>query len=221
MKKIFLTIIIFALVASCRSNSKGELIGVKGKKWHPEKPYGMSLIPGGAFIMGKSDDDIADIQDAPTRTVSISPFYMDETEITNSEYRQFVHWVRDSILRINLADEAFAFSKTLENDENGIGAFAYKTADTTDLTPYQKYMFEEYGKDVIDRNIELIFDKDEYPDVAYARVMDEMYLSADDTHNGQRTWDVKQFLFDYSYFDSEAAARDKNAPRSSIFIHLC
>jgi len=139
---------------------------------------------------------------------------MDETEITNSEYRQFVHWVRDSILRINLAEEAFVFSKTLENDENGIGAFAYKTADTTDLTPYQKYMFEEYGKDVIDRNIELIFDKDEYPDVAYARVMDEMYLSADDTHNGQRTWDVKQFLFDYSYFDSEAAARDKNAPRS-------
>ncbi len=214
MKKIFLTIMIFALVTSCRSNSKGELIGVKGKKWHPEKPYGMSLIPGGAFIMGKSDDDIADIQDAPTRTVSISPFYMDETEITNSEYRQFVHWVRDSIIRINLAEEADINSKTLENDENGIGAFAYKTADTTDLTPYQKYMFEAYGEDVIDRNIELIFDKDEYPDVAYARVMDEMYLSPDDTYNGQRTWDVKQFLFDYSYFDSEAAARDKNAPRS-------
>ena len=214
MKKIFLTIIIFALVTSCRSNSKGELIGVKGKKWHPEKPYGMSLIPGGAFIMGKSDDDIADIQDAPTRTVSISPFYMDETEITNSEYRQFVYWVRDSILRINLAEEAFGLSKTPDNDENGIGAFAYKTADTTDLTPYQKYMFEEYDEDVIDRNIELIFDKDEYPDVSYARVMDEMYLSPDDTYNGQRTWDVKQFLFDYSYFDSEAAARDKNAPRS-------
>ena len=218
MKKIFLTIIIFALVTSCRSNSKGELIGVKGKKWHPEKPYGMSLIPGGAFIMGKSDDDIADIQDAPTRTVSISPFYMDETEITNSEYRQFVYWVRDSILRINLAKEALFLNKTPENDENGIGAFAYKTADTTDLNPYQKYMFEAYGDDVIDTDIELIFDKDEYPDVAYAEVMDGMYLSSDDTHNKQRMWDVKQFLFDYSYFDSEAAARDKNAPRSDYII---
>ena len=29
---------------------------------------------------------------------------MDETEITNNEYRQFVHWVRDSILRYRLAE---------------------------------------------------------------------------------------------------------------------
>jgi hypothetical protein len=28
----------------------------------PEKPYGMTLVPGGAFIMGKSDDDVASIQ---------------------------------------------------------------------------------------------------------------------------------------------------------------
>ena len=35
---------------------------------------------------------------------------MDETEITNSEYRQFVEWVRDSIIRTKLANMA---------DENG------------------------------------------------------------------------------------------------------
>jgi formylglycine-generating enzyme required for sulfatase activity len=45
----------------------------------PEKPYGMTLVPGGAFIMGKSDDD-ASIQDAPTKTVTVRSFYM-ETEI--------------------------------------------------------------------------------------------------------------------------------------------
>jgi hypothetical protein len=38
--------------------------------------------------MGKSDDDVASIQDAPTKTVTVRS-YMDETE-TNSEYRQFV-----------------------------------------------------------------------------------------------------------------------------------
>ena len=46
----------------------------------------MTLIPGGAFVMGKSDDDLHGIQDAPTKTVSVALFYMDETEITNSEY---------------------------------------------------------------------------------------------------------------------------------------
>ena len=40
---------------SC-GNKRGELIGVKQKKWFPEKPYGMTLVEGGAFIMGKQDD---------------------------------------------------------------------------------------------------------------------------------------------------------------------
>ena len=106
MRKIFLITIVIAFVTSCGSKDKGELVGVKGKKWHPENPYGMSLVPGGAFVMGKSDDDIADVQDAPTRTVSVRSFYMDETEITNGEYRQFVSWVRDSIVRQALAVRA-------------------------------------------------------------------------------------------------------------------
>ena len=67
MKKFALLTAVLALLASCSSGDRGELVGVKGKKWHPEKPYGMTLVPGGAFIMGKSDDDLAGIQDAPTK----------------------------------------------------------------------------------------------------------------------------------------------------------
>ena len=69
MKK-FLNLIIIALIAfSCGSNgnlkkSKGELVGVKGNKYFAEKPFGMVLVPGGSFIMGKSDDDMPSIQDA-------------------------------------------------------------------------------------------------------------------------------------------------------------
>jgi hypothetical protein len=40
---------ILALLVSCgKSGDKGEL--VQGGKWHPEKPYGMTLVPGGAFL---------------------------------------------------------------------------------------------------------------------------------------------------------------------------
>ena len=219
MKKIFLITIIFAFITSCSSNGKGELVGVKGKKWHPEKPYGMSLVPGGAFIMGKSDDDIADVQDAPTRTVSISSFYMDETEITNSEYRQFVHWVRDSIIRLNLADMAEDKGKT-PDDESGIGAYAYISIDDEDLTPYQKYMIENYGDDErkINRDVDLIFEKDEYPDELYSEVMDNMYLPLEESYNGQRTWDVNQFEFEYTYMDIETAAKFKGVSRSDVTI---
>ena len=53
--------------------------------------------------MGKADDDLAGVNDAPTKTVTVRAFYMDATEITNSEYRQFVNWVRDSIVRMKVA----------------------------------------------------------------------------------------------------------------------
>ena len=112
MKKFALLTAVLALLASCNSGDRGELVGVKGKKWHPEKPYGMTIVPGGAFIMGKSDDDLAGINDAPTKTATVRAFYMDETEITNSEYRQFVNWVRDSILRTKLAIIADEFGLT-------------------------------------------------------------------------------------------------------------
>ena len=82
MKKFIAFAALSSLIFSCSSGDKGELVGVKGKKWHPEKPFGMSLVPGGSYIMGKSDDDLANIGDAPTKTVTVRSFYMDETEIT-------------------------------------------------------------------------------------------------------------------------------------------
>ena len=80
IKKILQLVTFAVIVFSCGSGglnkSKGELIGVKGKKYFPEKPYGMVLIPGGSYIMGKSDDDIASIEDAPTKTVTVRSFYI-------------------------------------------------------------------------------------------------------------------------------------------------
>ena len=216
MKKIVLITLILAFATSCGSKDKGELVGVKGKKWHPEKPYGMSLIPGGAFVMGKSDDDLVGIQDSPTKTVSVRSFYMDETEITNSEYRQFVFWVRDSILRYNLAEMADLEGKT--PDDEGIGEFAYLSSEEEDMTPYEKYMMDTYGDEQrkINNDVDLIFETDEYPDELYAEVMDNMYLPLEESYNGQRTWDVNQFEFEYSYMDIQRAANNRSLSRSDV-----
>src|SRR5699024_5985078 len=119
MKKfIALTTFVIFLV-SCNFGDRGELVKIKGKKWHPKKPYGMTLIPKNSFIMGKSDDDLFSAQDAPTKTVTVRSFYMDETEITNSEYRQFVKWVRDSITRLKLA--VLADEVGMRPGDGGIG----------------------------------------------------------------------------------------------------
>ncbi len=85
--------------SSCGLNSgNGELIGVQGRKpFKSVTPYGMVYVPSGSFLFGQSDQDIAYSMTSQNRQITISAFYMDETEVTNNEYRQFVHYVRDSI----------------------------------------------------------------------------------------------------------------------------
>src|SRR5215203_1457005 len=76
----------------------GQLHGVSpGSRYVLPKPPGMVYIPQGTFHMGPSDEDPAYAFSARNRSVSISGFWMDATEITNNEYRQFVYWVRDSV----------------------------------------------------------------------------------------------------------------------------
>lgn len=103
MKKVtlFCLVGLAVVLTSCGLNSgNGELVGVgKRAPFKPFIPYGMVYVPSGTFHMGQSDQDIAYSQVAHNRQVSISSFYMDETEITNNEYRQFTKYVMDSIMK--------------------------------------------------------------------------------------------------------------------------
>lgn len=76
----------------------GQLHGVApGTKPGLTKPLGMVYVPPGTFHMGPSDEDVNYAYTARNKQVSINGFWMDATEITNNEYRQFTNWVRDSI----------------------------------------------------------------------------------------------------------------------------
>ncbi len=78
--------------------SNGQLVGAPSNvKPSPTRPYGMIKIPQGTFHMGPSDEDLNYAFTSRNRQISINGFWMDVTEITNSEYKQFVNWVRDSI----------------------------------------------------------------------------------------------------------------------------
>jgi len=109
MKSLLLNLVslvlITVLVASCgksKSNkgvpSDGQLHGVTpGGKYNLPKPPGMVYVPQGTFHMGPSDEDMSYAFTARNKQISINGFWMDATEITNNEYRQFTQWVRDSI----------------------------------------------------------------------------------------------------------------------------
>ena len=238
MKKFIAFTAILTLLIGCgKSSDKGELVGVKGAKWHPEKPYGMTLVPGGSYIMGKSDEDIANVGDAPTKTVTVRSFYMDETEITNSEYRQFVEWVKDSTMRVRLAilaDESGIKpgatgkgAKVAKGKSSGsIGDFAFNDQDPAKMTAYDKYMYDNYysvGTDddpyagrKLNHKVKLIKSTKLYPDEYYTEVMDSMYLPIAESFNGLRTIDVNKLKFRYSWMDIQAAAKAKVGKRKDF-----
>lgn len=90
--------LLVVLVASCGKKESGELVGVLDRPaWKGINPYGMVYIPSGTFHAGPSDQDVSNTFVQRPKAISIQGFFMDDTEITNNEYRQFVYWVRDSL----------------------------------------------------------------------------------------------------------------------------
>jgi len=222
MKRVAFFALIMIILYSCGSNDRGELVGIDSKKkWFAEKPVGMALIPGGSFTMGKQDEDIVGTINSPTRTVTLQPYYMDETEITNDEYKQFVHRVRDSIIRTKLAYKAEEVELLSDGNANGtpltggIHDYAFKLIDTVNATPYEKYMFENYydlggsmdSLKSLNWDIDIEWKTSEYPDVHYVEVMDTLYLNKDEAIDGNRTFNPKHLNYKFTWFNSEEAAK--------------
>ena len=223
MKRYLVLLTLSLFIASCGSKNRGELIGVKQKKWFGEKPFGMTLIEGGAYIMGKSDEDIAQLQNAPARTVTVPSFYMDETEITNSEYRQFVYWVKDSIALSMLARKADELELG-EDNKDGIGEFAFQDADTSKLSEFQKYMRSNYydlDEDLyagraLNWDADLTWETEDYTDQNYAEVMDSLYLPPEQWYNGEIKLDVSKLVYSYTWFDAESAAAESKRTKKQF-----
>lgn len=109
MKQLSLKISAVALIvlaASCgKSGPGGQLVGAPtSMNYKAPVPLGMVYVPSGNLKMGSSDEDVLGRNDALVRNVQMTGFYMDATEISNAEYRQFTNWVRDSIAHVQLGD---------------------------------------------------------------------------------------------------------------------
>jgi gliding motility-associated lipoprotein GldK len=116
---------------------------------------------------------------------------MDETEITNGEYRQFVNWVRDSVVRENLARKAIAVlgdKPSEEQLEDGIGKYypnyTIPEENEDDKSGYQKYLDDQKLNTSLDADVslksqftlnwdvDLIWDRNEYDGLEYAQVIE-------------------------------------------------
>ena len=54
---------------------------------------GLVFVEGGTFSMGRVDQDVRYDWDNIPRRATVSSFYMDETEVTNVDYREYLYWI--------------------------------------------------------------------------------------------------------------------------------
>ncbi len=176
------------LLSSCfsgkGSSAGGEVTGVGGSAWAEPTPYGMVLIDRGSIAMGPSSDDSISGIKADPKGISVDAFWMDETEITNSKYKQFVFWVRDSIIRERLADPAFGGDEAFKIEEDREG---------NPITPYLNW-----SKPIPWRN----------PNEDEQRAIESVYRTNPIT--GQRELDPTQLNYRYEIYNHTAAAQLKN-----------
>ncbi|MDR0811366.1 MAG: SUMF1/EgtB/PvdO family nonheme iron enzyme [Paludibacter sp.] len=64
------------------------------KGFVPKTPPGMVAIEGGTFTMGERGEYITAPQDNSRRRVTVHSFYMDQYEVSNVEWREYVHWMQ-------------------------------------------------------------------------------------------------------------------------------
>ncbi len=106
MRSVFLLVIAFSMMAAC-SKKGGERSSSTGWKYNDQKwggfekldykgqVTGPNLVPveGGTFVMGLTEEDVPFQWNNEGRRVTVSSFYMDETEVSNIDYREYVYWL--------------------------------------------------------------------------------------------------------------------------------
>jgi formylglycine-generating enzyme required for sulfatase activity len=97
-----LAIILSIIAVSCgteRSSVTGWAYNDPDNGGFEKMPYeeqetgpGLVLIEGGSFSMGRNEDDVTYEWNNVPRRVTVSSFYMDETEVSNFSYLEYLWW---------------------------------------------------------------------------------------------------------------------------------
>ncbi|MBN1822170.1 MAG: SUMF1/EgtB/PvdO family nonheme iron enzyme [Prolixibacteraceae bacterium] len=185
MKKyllIGLALISAFVFTDCSNSGNGELVGVQNRgRWTEPSPYGMVNIRRGSVNIGPNDEDPA-MLGTPSRTFSVDAFWMDDTEITNNEYRQFVNWTRDRIARELLGEQFPEFLITEDRDGNPIDP------------PLINW----------DERIQ-------WDDPEYLMAMEDLFIPENERFFNKREIDSRKLFYDYWWIDYQQAARRSNS----------
>lgn len=186
---LLLLAVVALVVTSCMGGASramqngGEVTGSRSTSVMEPTPFGMIEVKRGYLHVGLDDNDSLWGTKVPTKDISVDGFWMDQTEVTNSMYRQFVEWVRDSIIRERLADPSYGGDETfkIEVDKNGDPVKPHLNWNKS--IPWKK------------------------PSEDQQRALESVYTFH--PIDGTKMLDVKQLNYRYEIFDYEKAALRK------------
>ena len=104
ISKVVLCFGIIVLFANCKGTDQSATTGwnYNDPEWggfesapgyEQMTPPGMVFIEGGSFVMGQTTDNVRYEWHNQPKRVTISSFYMDECEVTNQDYREYLYWL--------------------------------------------------------------------------------------------------------------------------------
>ena len=97
-----IVVIVLAFSTSCKKRSSVTNFKYNDAKWGGFEAHkfagqatgpNLVLVQGGTFVQGWSEQDVTFEYNNIARRVTVSSFYIDETEISNLQYREYVYWV--------------------------------------------------------------------------------------------------------------------------------
>jgi gliding motility-associated lipoprotein GldJ len=101
--KVSVLVFIILITGACKkegSRSTGWEYNNPKNGGFESKPYvgqqtgpGLVFIEGGTFAMGNTQDDVMFDWNNSPRRVTVTSFYMDETEVRNLDYQEYLYWL--------------------------------------------------------------------------------------------------------------------------------
>lgn len=234
------------IMAGCPGDT-GDLTGVLGRApWFHQNPPGMVYVKSGTFHTGQGTQDVFNSYLQPNKQMTITGFWMDESEITNNEYRQFVNYVVDSLQRELLKNwdktngddifvEEYAASEeniALNASEQKIPLWRTRTIERSDEEyDANEVAYDENGDPtyhyVIDHNepvdVRTYLEAEQTP-LLTVLFEDSFYYTGKERFKFQKQVDTRRLMYEYQWIDyRKAAFEDRNRydgmNRENFIVH--
>lgn len=189
-KNYFLGFVVLILLFSASPSQVYAQGWVRFKKNNVLSPIdrNMATIPAGQTYVGVPVD-IMDSVETSGRMVSISAFFMDRTEVTNKQYREFVNWVRDSVAVTMLGPAAAPnLFKPVKTTAGGATLTSQREINWTNV---KRYLWNNGSN-------------------GYASKLSALYYSGDDALPGLTEIDVRKLRYSFSIVNMDLAAAGRN-----------